>query len=49
MYDYVESMITQFPMEIIKGDTSLTPAGNIFLRRVKNIRLVKKETEEFHT
>ena len=41
MEDYVESMINELPMKIIKSDTPLTLSGNNLFEKGNRKRLVK--------
>ena len=49
MDDYVESMIIQFRIKIIRIDKSLTVSRNNLFENFNRKSLGKKETEDFHT
>ena len=47
MGDYVERIINQFPTEISKSDTDLTPAGNNISENVTAKTQVKKKVNSY--
>ena len=49
MDGYIERVIKDLPMKIIRNDTDLTPSRNDIFEKDSIKSLGKKETEEFHT
>ena len=49
MDKYVERIINEVPMKIVKSDMALTPSRNTIFQKGNRKRMCKKETEEFHT